>query len=117
MQQVVGVGYGDPAAAHRYVAETYAKPIYAVKAHQAKFIVTIANGPGGRNLCQALKAAAFASNIAFKDANKKPVVFLFAGLQEGVGGEAFVHEMRRYGHLEGKPTKGRLRQLGLKDMK
>lgn len=101
-QQVVGVGYGDPAAAHRYVAETYAKPIYAVNARQARFIVTIASGPGGRNLYQALKAAAFASNIAFENANKKSVVFLFAGLQEGVGGEALVREMRRYGHVKGK---------------
>lgn len=102
MQQVVGIGYGDPVAAHRYVAETYAKPIYAVNATQASFIITIADGPGGRNLYQALKAAAFASNIAFIDADKKSIVFLSAGLQEGVGGEAFACEMRRYGQMEGE---------------
>lgn len=101
-QHVVGVGYGDPMAVHRYVAETYAKPIYAVNARPARFIVAIANGPGGKNLYQALKAAAFASNIAIKSANKKSIVFLFAGLQEGVGGDAFAHEMIRYGHLGGK---------------
>jgi nickel-dependent lactate racemase len=101
-KDVIGIGYGNPTSAHKFVAETYAKSVYAVKTRPARLIVTVADGPGARNLYQALKAVAFASNAAIKDPCKKSVVVLYATLQDGIGGEAFRHEMMRYGHEEGK---------------
>ncbi len=63
-------------------------------------VLTVADGPTGRNLYQALKAAAFASNLAVPDHQPKSTVMLLASLEEGIGGDAFKFEMETYGIME-----------------
>jgi hypothetical protein len=63
-------------------------------------VLTVADGPTGRNLYQALKAAAFGSNLAAPYRDPKSTVILVASLEDGIGGDAFKSEMETYGRME-----------------
>lgn len=101
-KSIVKIGYGNPVSAHKFLAEAYSKEIYAVKTKPSRLVVTVADGPLGKNLYQALKAAAFASNSVIEDSKKKSIVMLVASLEAGIGGDAFKYEMERYGNMEAK---------------
>jgi len=63
-------------------------------------VLTVADGPTGRNLYQALKATAFASNLTVAGHQPKSAVILIASLEDGVGGDAFRSEMEMYSGIE-----------------
>lgn len=97
---MVKAAYGDPNLAHQQLAESYSRRAHAATASPAPLVVTVADGPTGRNLYQALKAAAFASNLALANHEPKSAVILVASLEDGVGGDAFKQEMETYGRME-----------------
>jgi hypothetical protein len=47
-----------------------------------------------------LKASTFATGLIPPGAQPKPVVVLLAGLEDGLGGDAFKNEMEMYGKME-----------------
>jgi nickel-dependent lactate racemase len=94
--------YGPPLEAHRYLAEGFARAIYAVEARPAKLVISVADWPAGRNLMQALKAAWYASNIADRGGGAKPTVLLVAALTDGIGNPSLREEMTRYAGWEPK---------------
>lgn len=111
-RNVVRVSYGNPVSAHKLIAETCAKQIYCVKAQPAHTIVTIAEGPSGNNLYQALKAVAFASNMTINKPGKKSLIILFAALEEGIGGQALRSEIEKYKDKEASEILNDLKQRG-----
>jgi nickel-dependent lactate racemase len=97
---MVKAAYGDPNMAHQELAERFSRRAHATTAAPSPLVLTVADGPTGRNLYQALKAAAFASNLAAPDHQPKSTVMLLASLEDGVGGDAFKLEMETYGRME-----------------
>ena len=97
---MVKAAYGDPNMAHQELAEKFSRRAHATTAAPSPLVLTVADGPTGRNLYQALKAAAFASNLAVPDHQPKSTVMLLASLEDGVGGDAFKLEMETYGRME-----------------
>ena len=97
---MVNTAYGDPNGAHQLLAENYSRRAHAVKGNPSPLVLTVADGPTGRNLYQALKAAAFASNLTVAQHEPKSIVMLVASLEDGVGGDAFRSEMQLYGRME-----------------
>ncbi len=92
--------YGDPNLAHQELAEKYSRRVHAISAAPSPLVATVADGPTGRNLYQALKAATFASNLAAPNHEPKSKVVLLASLEDGIGGDAFKQEMETYGRME-----------------
>jgi nickel-dependent lactate racemase len=97
---MVRAAYGDPNGAHQQLAENYSRRAHAVKGNPSPLVLTVADGPTGRNLYQALKATAFASNLTVPQHEPKSTVILVASLEDGVGGDAFRSEMELYGRME-----------------
>ena len=97
---MVKAAYGDPNMAHQELAEKFSRRAHATTAAPSPLVLTVADGPTGRNLYQGLKAAAFASNLAVADHQPKSTVVLLASLEDGVGGDAFKLEMETYGRME-----------------
>ncbi len=97
---MVRAAYGDPNGAHQQLAENYSGRAHAVTSTPSPLVLTVADGPTGRNLYQALKAAAFASNLTVPNNQPKSTVILVGGMEDGVGGEAFKSEMELYGRME-----------------
>lgn len=97
---MVKAAYGDPNMAHQELAEKYSRRAHATSAVPSPLILAVADGPTGRNLYQALKASAFASNLATLNHDPKSTVMLLASLEDGVGGDAFKLEMETYGRME-----------------
>ncbi len=97
---MVRAAYGDPIATHQQLAENYSRKAHSTSANPSALVLTVADGPTGRNLYQALKAAAFASNLAVPNHDPKSTVILVAPLEDGIGGEAFESEMETYGKTE-----------------
>src|SRR5881628_650681 len=97
---MVKASYGDPNTAHQQLAENFSRRAHAATATPSPLVLTVADGPTGRNLYQALKAAAFASNLAIPNHQPKSTVILVASLEDGIGGDAFKQEMETYGHME-----------------
>lgn len=97
---MVKAGYGDPGLAHEELAEKYSRRAHATSAPLSPLVLTVADGPMGRNLYQALKAATFASNLAAPNHEPKSTVVLLASLEDGIGGDAFRLEMETYGRME-----------------
>jgi nickel-dependent lactate racemase len=102
--------YGKPPEAHRVLAEDYAMKIWAVEAEPARLVISVADGPLGLNLYQALKAASFAADLTVTSLRPKSRVLLLASLRDGVGGEAFAYEMERYGRWEASETMNDLKR-------
>ena len=100
---MVKAAYGDPNMAHQELAEKFSRRAHATTAAPSPLVLTVADGPTGRNLYQALKATAFASNLAVPDHQPRSTVMLLASLEDGVGGDAFKLEMETYGRMS--PTK------------
>lgn len=96
----VKAAFGDPVQAHMYLSEQYSRKIHTAVSRPAGVVLSVADGPLGRNLYQALKAAAFGSNIVAPNHQPKSIVVLIATLEDGVGGEAFKHEMELYGKMD-----------------
>ncbi len=92
--------YGDTVMAHQQLAESYSRRAHSVQSRPSSLVMTVADGPMGRNLYQALKASTFATGLIPPGAQPKPVVVLVAGLEDGVGGDAFKTEMEMYGKME-----------------
>ncbi len=97
---MVKAAYGDPNTAHQQLAENYSGKAHSVKSSPSPLVLTVADGPTGRSLYQALKAAAFASNLTIPNNEPKSTVILVASLEDGVGGDAFKSEMELYGRME-----------------
>ncbi len=97
---MVKAAYGDPNTAHQQLAENYSGRAHSVKSSPSPLVLTVADGPTGRSLYQALKAAAFASNLTLPNNEPKSTVILVASLEDGVGGDAFKSEMELYGRME-----------------
>ena len=97
---MVRAAYGDPNGAHQQLAENYSGRAHAVTSTPSPLVLTVADGPTGKNLYQALKAAAFASNLTIPNNQPKSTVILVGGMEDGVGGEAFKSEMELYGRME-----------------
>lgn len=97
---MVKSAYGDPSLAHQQLAEDYSRRAHSASARPSPLVLSVADGPTGRNLYQALKAAAFASNISVPSHEPKSTVILLAGLEDGIGGDAFKSEMEMYGKME-----------------
>ncbi len=97
---MVKASYGEPNPAHMELAEKYSQRAHATTTPPFPLVVTVADGPTGRNLYQALKAAAFASNMVMANHEPKSTVILLASLEDGVGGDAFKAEMETYGTTE-----------------
>ncbi len=97
---MVKAAYGDPNVAHEQLAENYSRRAHTAPANLSHLVLTVADGPTGRNLYQALKAAAFASNLATPNQDPKSTVVLMAPLEDGIGGDAFKSEMETYGKME-----------------
>lgn len=97
---MVKAAYGDPNAAHQQLADNYSRRAHTAPASLSQLVMTLADGPTGRNLYQALKAAAFASNLAAPNHDPKSTIVLLASLEDGIGGDAFKSEMETYGKME-----------------
>jgi nickel-dependent lactate racemase len=97
---IVKAAYGDPILAHQQLAENYSRRAHSVQSRPSALVVTVADGPMGRNLYQALKASTFAAGLAVPNHQPKPSVMLLASLEEGIGGDAFRVEMETYGKME-----------------
>jgi len=97
---MVRAAYGDPNGAHQQLAENYSGRAHAVTSTPSPLVLTVADGPTGKNLYQALKAAAFASNLTIPNNQPKSTVILIGGMEDGVGGETFKSEMELYGRME-----------------
>ncbi len=97
---MVKAAYGDPNLAHQQLAESYSARAHSVKSNPSPLVLAVADGPAGKNLYQALKAAAFASNLTIPNHQPKSTVILLADLEDGVGGDAFKSEMELYGQME-----------------
>jgi len=68
---MVRAAYGDPNGAHQQLAENYSGRAHAVTSTPSPLVLTVADGPTGKNLYQALKAAAFASNLTIPNNQSK----------------------------------------------
>ncbi len=97
---MVKAAYGDPSLAHQQLAESFSRRAHAAIAAPSPLVLTVADGPTGRNLYQALKASAFASNLTVPGHKPKFAVVLMAPLEDGVGGDAFKSEMETYGKMD-----------------
>jgi len=97
---LVKAGYGDPGLAHLELAEKFSRRAHVASAAASPLVLTVADGPTGRNLYQALKATAFASNLTVAGHQPKSAVILIASLEDGVGGDAFRSEMEMYSGIE-----------------
>ena len=97
---MVKSGYGDPVLAHQQLAENYSRRAHSVNSRPSSLVVTVADGPGGTNLYQALKAATFAADLVNASQQPRPTVMLLAPLETGIGGDAFKAEMETYGKME-----------------
>ena len=97
---MVKAGYGDPIGAHLELAENYSRRAHSARAGPSPLVLTVADGPTGRNLYQALKASAFAAGLTAAEHQPKSVVVLLASLEDGIGGDAFKSEMETYGKME-----------------
>ncbi len=97
---IVKAAYGDPNLAHQQLAENFSRKTHSVQSRPSALVVTVADGPMGRNLYQSLKASAFAAGLVVPDHHPKPNVILLASLEDGIGGDAFRNEMEAYGKME-----------------
>ncbi len=97
---MVKAAYGDPNMAHQQLAENYSSRAHSVKSSPSPLVVSVADGPAGKNLYQALKAASFAANLTVPNNQPKSTVVLVAGLEDGIGSDAFRSEMELYGRME-----------------
>jgi nickel-dependent lactate racemase len=92
--------YGDTVMAHTQLCENFSRRAHSVRSAPSKLVLTVADGPMGRNLYQALKASTFATGLVPTGVLPKPTVVLLAGLEDGLGGDAFKTEMEMYGKME-----------------
>ena len=92
--------YGDSNAAHQQLAENYSARAHSVKTTPSPLVLAVADGPAGKNLYQALKAASFAANLTAPNNQPKSTVILVASLEAGIGSDAFKTEMELYGRME-----------------
>lgn len=90
--------YGEPCQTHR-AAATRSREVYVVESEPASLVLTVAEGPLGRTLFQALKAYHHACNVAYMGKSKAKVI-LIASLKEGIGNEEFTKEYLRYVGVE-----------------
>src|SRR3989449_1055604 len=97
---LVKAAYGDPNLAHQQLAENYSRRAHSVTSRPSALVVTVADGPTGTNLYQALKAATFAAGLVIPSHQPKSTVMLLASLETGIGGDAFKAEMETYGKME-----------------
>ena len=97
---LVKSAYGDSVLAHQQLAENYSRRAHSVNSRSSSLVVTVADGPGGTNLYQALKAATFGAGLTVPLQQPKPTVMLLAPLEGGIGGDAFKAEMETYGKME-----------------
>ena len=97
---MVKAAYGDPGVAHLELAEKFSRKAHATMANSSPLVLTVADGPMGRNLYQALKASTFASNLSVAGHQPKSTVVLLASLEDGVGSDAFKSEMEMYSGME-----------------
>src|SRR2546425_12029774 len=97
---MVKASYGDPNIAHQQLAENYSRRAHSVTSRPSALLVTVADGPTGTNLYQALKAATFAAGLVIPSHQPKSTVILLASLETGIGGDAFKAEMETYGKME-----------------
>src|SRR6266516_6096893 len=97
---LVKAAYGDPSLAHQQLAENYSRRAHSVTSRPSALVVTVADGPAGTNLYQALKAATFGVGLVIPSHQPKSTVMLLASLETGIGGDAFKTEMETYGKME-----------------
>src|SRR3989449_1265815 len=97
---MVKASYGDPNTAHQQLAENFSRRAHAATATPSPLVLTVADGPTGRNLYQSLKAATFGAGLVIPSHEPKSTVLLLASLETGIGGDAFKAEMETYGHME-----------------
>ena len=97
---LVKASYGDPSLAHQQLAENYSRRAHSVTSRPSSLVVTVADGPTGTNLYQALKAATFGAGLVLPSNQPKSTVILLASLETGIGGDAFKAEMEMYGKME-----------------
>src|SRR4029077_17050738 len=97
---LVRAAYGDPSLAHQQLAENYSRRAHSVTSRPSSLVVTVADGPAGTNLYQALKAATFGAGLVIPTSQPKSTVLLLASLETGIGGDAFKAEMETYGKME-----------------
>jgi len=97
---MVKAAYGDSNAAHQQLADNFSVRAHSVKSKPSPLVMSVADGPTGKNLYQALKAGSFAANLATPNNVPKSTVILIADLDAGVGSDAFKAEMELYGRME-----------------
>jgi len=97
---MIKAAYGDSNVAHQQLAENYSARAHSLKTTPSPLVLAVADGPAGKNLYQALKAASFASNLTLPNSQPKSTVILVAGLEAGIGSDAFKTEMELYGRME-----------------
>ncbi len=97
---MIKAAYGDSNAAHQQLAENYSARAHSVKSTPSPLVLAVADGPAGKNLYQALKAASFAANLTVPNNQPKSTVILVASLEAGIGSDAFKTEMELYGSME-----------------
>src|SRR5437899_3521537 len=96
---LVKAAYGDPNLAHQQLAENYSRRAHSVTSRPSALVVTVADGPAGTNLYQALKAATFGAGLVNPSHQPKSTVMLLASLETGIGGNGFKAEMETYGKI------------------
>lgn len=97
---MIRAAYGDPNLAHQQLAENFSRRVHSITSRTSALVVTVADGPTGRNLYQALKAATFGAGLAASSGQPRSTVMLLASLEGGIGGDAFKQEMETYGRME-----------------
>ncbi len=96
---LVKAAYGDTNLAHQQLAENFSRRAHSVSSRPSSLVLTVADGPGGTNLYQALKAATFAADLVVPS-QPRSTVMLLAPLEGGIGGDAFKAEMETYGKMD-----------------
>src|SRR6058998_3757051 len=97
---MIKAAYGDSNAAHQQLADNYSVRAHSVKTTPSPLVLAVADGPAGKSLYQALKAASFAANLTLPNNQPKSTVILVASLEAGIGSDAFKTEMELYGRME-----------------
>src|SRR3989442_5950240 len=97
---LVKAAYGDANLAHQQLAENYSRRAHSVTSRPSALVVTVADGPAGTNLYQALKSATLDAGLANPSHQPKSTVMLLASLETGLAGDAFKAHMATYGKME-----------------
>lgn len=103
------IKYGEPVSTHRTLAD-FGKGIFEVRVKPAPLVIAVADGSGGRNFYQALKASTHASNAVRRELKLKPKVILIGSMKDGIGNMTFEKEFEAYMGMDSDEILGDLKR-------